>query len=83
MPLPIQSTAQHDSAAEIARKVVADLPPLVPFAEVAKVLHRSQRQLHRDRRAKRFRSVQLATGGSSKILVPRCEVQRLVEEALS
>ncbi|MDB4984932.1 MAG: hypothetical protein JWN04_110 [Myxococcaceae bacterium] len=59
-----------------------DLPTLCSVDEAAKALRSSTRTIRRLLATGRLRAAKLAIGGSSKLLVPRIEIERLVRESM-
>jgi excisionase family DNA binding protein len=60
---------------------LSELPTLCTVAEAAKALRQSVYTVHRYIAAGRFRAARLDSG-SSRVLIPRSELERLVSEAL-
>lgn len=56
--------------------VLASLPPLCTTAEAAKALRTSRRNLYRLTSAGRIRAVRREHAGSSRLLIPRTEIER-------
>lgn len=59
-----------------------ELPSLCTVDEAAKALRSSTRTVRRLLATGRLRAAKLALGGSSRLLVPRVEIERLVRESL-
>jgi excisionase family DNA binding protein len=61
---------------------LSDLPTLCTIDEAANALRLSTRAVRRLLATGRLRAAKLAIGGSSKLLVPRVELERLVRESV-
>jgi len=58
--------------------VVADLPALATAAETSKALRTSPRNLRRHIAAGRLVAIRAEESGSSRVLVPRAEIERFL-----
>ena len=63
-------------------ELVKDLPQLVPARQTATFLGVTDRTIRRWAATGRIRVMKTAAGGSGRVLVPRPEIERILEEML-
>lgn len=76
----IRSGIDSNDAAKLA--ALPELPALCTATESASALRTSTRTIKRMVASGRLRAAKLALGGSSRLLIPRAELERLVAESL-
>lgn len=65
-----------------AAPLFPELPALCRLDEVATALRTSKRTVRRLIASGRLRVARLEIGGSSRVLIPRAELERIVQESL-
>ena len=81
MNTPLPHPASHGAPLDFSN-LVKDLPPLVPAKAAAAFLGVTTRTLRRWASTGRIRVMKTAAGGSGRVLVPRSEIERILEEML-
>jgi excisionase family DNA binding protein len=76
------SVDSEASRAEIAKQLVAELPPILSVDETAKVLRISRRTLGKLLALKRIKTIRYTTGGSARVLIPRTSIEAFLAEHL-
>lgn len=61
---------------------INDLPHNLTLREFAREIRRSDKTVRRWIQMGLLRSIKIRDGGSARVLIPRCELKRLIEEAM-
>jgi hypothetical protein len=77
------SAAANDQVQQMLRELERDLPVTLDAHEACKVLHCSRRTLAKMMAAREIRVIRRVLAGSSRVIIPRCEILRVLAERVA